>query len=142
VEQGDHLERPPSVGAAIAPSARIRLATGETKAVAELRRGDRLSTGSTVAGVIQKLVTETVTLEGTEMTPTTLYWSPEGQWKRAGAAAREARAVGAVATPKVYYSCVVVPNSQIELESGLRIRDYLEWCSPDTEAPYRVAMGA
>jgi hypothetical protein len=127
-----------SAGMALAPSTRIRLATGECKAAAELRRGDRLSTGSTVAGVIQKLVTDTVTVNGVEMTPTTLYWAPEvSQWKRTGV-------VGAAETSetasKTFLSFVAVPNSQIELESGIRIRDYLEWCSPDAEAPYRTAM--
>lgn len=127
-----------SAGMALAPSTRIRLATGECKAATELRRGDRLSTGSTIAGVIQKLVIDTVVVDGVEMTPTTLYWAPEeSQWKRTGTQAAE---VTAETAPKIFLSFIAAPNSQIELESGLRIRDYLEWCSPDAEAPYRTAM--
>ena len=33
-------------------------------------------------------------------------------------------------------SLVVTPNSQIELENGIRIRDYMELCSPDAEIHY------
>jgi hypothetical protein len=33
-------------------------------------------------------------------------------------------------------SFIVVPNSQIELENGIRIRDYMELCSPDSEIHY------
>jgi hypothetical protein len=33
-------------------------------------------------------------------------------------------------------SLVVTPNSQIELENGLRVRDYMELCSPDAEMYY------
>lgn len=91
--------------------------------------------------MIQKLVTDTVTVNGVEMTPTTLYWAPEeSQWKRTGTVATVGEAETSDTVPKTFLSFVAVPNSQIELENGLRIRDYLEWCSPDAETPYRTAM--
>jgi hypothetical protein len=37
-------------------------------------------------------------------------------------------------------SFIVVPNSQIELRSGLRIRDYMELCSPDSEIHYSKVL--
>ena len=37
-------------------------------------------------------------------------------------------------------SFIVIPNSQIELEDGLRIRDYMELCSPDSEIHYSKCL--
>jgi hypothetical protein len=37
---------------------------------------------------------------------------------------------------KEVLSFIVVSNSQIELNSGLIIRDYMELCSPDSETYY------
>jgi hypothetical protein len=39
-------------------------------------------------------------------------------------------------------SFIVIPNSQIELEDGLRIRDYMELCSPDSEIHYSKCLEA
>ena len=35
-----------------------------------------------------------------------------------------------------FVSLIVTPNSQIELENGIYVRDYMELCSPDTETYY------
>jgi hypothetical protein len=38
--------------------------------------------------------------------------------------------------PFEWVSFVVVPHSQIELEDGMIVRDYMELCSPDAEQYY------
>lgn len=122
-------------GMAMDPLTRIRMKSGEIKCAMDLEMGDELSTGSTIAGVIQKRVKEwVITKDGIGLTPTTLYWNEEGKlWERIGW-------IGDTTSlekeEKDYCSFVVVPQSQIELENGIFIRDYMEWCSPDTEKIY------
>lgn len=101
-------------------------------AAKDIRIGDELSTGSQVVGLIQREISEFCTLEnGVRITPATLYWDDEtNQWKRMG----EHHAYQT--KMDTFLSFVVVPNSQIELENGLRIRDYMELCSPDAEMYY------
>jgi hypothetical protein len=41
---------------------------------------------------------------------------------------------------KEFVSFVVVPNSQLELEDGTRVRDYMELCSPDAETYYTAHL--
>jgi hypothetical protein len=41
---------------------------------------------------------------------------------------------------KEMMSFVVVPNSQIELEDGLILRDYMEVCSPDSKMHYTAVF--
>jgi hypothetical protein len=116
---------------AINEEARIKTAHGLV-AAKDIRIGDTLSTGSQVVGLIRREISEYCTLEnGTRITPATLYWDIEAaQWKRMGEH-------HAYQTKRdVFVSFVVVPNSQIELENGLRIRDYMELCSPDAEMYY------
>jgi hypothetical protein len=134
------LNAVPSVGktysyadanSAINEEARIKTAHGLV-AAKDIRIGDTLSTGSQVVGLIRREISEYCTLEnGTRITPATLYWDIEAaQWKRMGEH-------HAYQTKRdVFVSFVVVPNSQIELENGLRIRDYMELCSPDAEMYY------
>jgi hypothetical protein len=118
-------------GMAVHPSTGIRMATGDIQAAETLRIGDRLSTGGTVAGVIRKQVSEKITLEdGIQLTPSTLHWdSVEEKWKRFEPQEKSTR-------QETFCSFVVIPHSQIELSTGLHIRDYMEWCSPDTEQFY------
>lgn len=119
-------------GMAVHPSTEIKMATGEVCRAESIRLGDRLSTGSVVAGVIRKRVSDIIeTKEGIRLSTSTLYWDEmEEKWKR----------FTPVPVPdseeETFCSFVVVPNSQLELSSGLRIRDYLEYCSPDTEQNY------
>ncbi len=129
---------PTEYGMAVAPETAIRLASGETLPAEKVAMGDKLVTGATVVGVIQKEVESWVTLEdGTEVTPSTLLWNAkEGRWRRVyEEISTPVNPVAAVAR-RIFCSWVVVPNSQVELASGLRLRDYLEYCSPDTEHAY------
>lgn len=102
-------------------------------AAKDIKIGDKLSTGSEVVGLIRREVSEICTLSnGVQLTPATLYWEKETeQWKRFG----EHQAYTTRQT-KEMVSFVVVPNSQIELEDGTRIRDYMEVCSPDSKMHY------
>ena len=98
----------------------------------QIQIGDYLTTGSEVVGIIRRQVSEVCTLSNkVSLTPATLYWDKEvNQWKRMGEhhAYRQNHAE--------FISFVVVPNSQIELEDGMRVRDYMEVCSPDSEMYY------
>lgn len=102
-------------------------------AAKDIKIGDKLSTGSEVVGLIRRETSEICTLSnGVQMTPATLYWDKETeQWKRMG----EHHAY-TTEQKKEMVSFVVVPNSQIELEDGLIIRDYMEVCSPDSKMHY------
>lgn len=128
-------------GAAVSPATRIRTQQG-IRSANEIQLGDVLSTGSTVVGVIRKKVTEYAARpNGEEWALSTLYWDEgEGQWKRWG----EGRLPSSPASPpppeKEFCAFVVVPNSQLELEDGTRIRDYMEWCSPDAEKAYTCQL--
>jgi hypothetical protein len=91
--------------------------------------GDMLSTGSQVAGVIRKVVTEICVIDGVMITPSTLFWNGS-HWLRFG------EKYPYRLTSMECISLIVTPNSQIELDNGIRVRDYLEICSPDTELYY------
>jgi hypothetical protein len=120
-------------GMAIGSSVKIHTQKGLYPA-GEIQIGDVLSTGSTVVGVIRKKVTEyDASVEGKEISWSTLYWEDtEQRWRRWIQRIPE----GKRQTEKELCSFVVVPNSQLELENGMRIRDYMEWCSPEAEAVY------
>ena len=98
----------------------------------QIQIGDRLTTGSEVVGIIRRQVSEVCTLShNVSLTPATLHWDQKvNQWKR----------LGEHHTYRTHHaefiSFVVVPNSQIELEDGTRVRDYMEVCSPDSEMYY------
>jgi hypothetical protein len=104
------------------------------KQAKDIAVGDRLSTGSEVVGLIRREVTEVCTLpNGIQLTPATLYWNPSAnQWNRCGMD----YAWTTLSTKKERVSFVVVPHSQIELEDGTIVRDYMELCSPDAEQYY------
>ena len=115
-------------GFALQEDARICLEKGVVP-IKEIRIGDRLSTGSQVVGVIRKCVKEVCIIDGIQITPSTLFWDGS-VWVRFG----ERYTIDAVDTEMI--SLVVTPNSQIELEHGLYVRDYMELCSPDAEMHY------
>lgn len=98
----------------------------------DIQIGDKLVTGSEVVGLIRKRVKEISKLaNGIVITPSTLYWNiNENKWERVG----EKEEI--IETNIELVSFIVVPNSQIELEDGMRIRDYMELCSPDSEMHY------
>jgi hypothetical protein len=123
-------------------NARIKLKDGTFKAAKCMQIGDELSTGSKVVGIVHKQQTEFCAVPGntgkTEfMSPATLLWdSASSKWIRAGELHTPFSLLSPPTSPLVFVSFIVTPNSQIELESGLQVRDYMELCSPDTEAFY------
>ena len=108
--------------------------TSGLKQAKDIKVGDKLSTGCEVVGLIRREITEICTLpNGVELTPATLYWNPSAnQWNRCG----EDYTWVKTPTKKEWVSFVVVPHSQIELEDGTTVRDYMELCSPDAEQYY------
>ena len=116
---------------AIEEHAKIKTING-LYAAKDIKIGMKLSTGSEVVGLIRRNVVESCTLPSqNQVTPATLYWKADvNQWRRCG------EDYEIVSKPNEWISFVVVPNSQIELEDGTRIRDYMELCSPDAEQYY------
>ena len=92
----------------------------------------KLSTGSEVVGLIRRQVSESCTLPNQiKVTPATLYWNAaKNEWRRCG------EDYPFMEAKEEWISFVVVPNSQIEMEDGTRVRDYMELCSPDAEQYY------
>ncbi len=115
----------------------IKTIEGKKKAK-NVRIGDKLVTGGEVVGLIRRKVNEVCELDnGVITTPSTLYWNKdENKWERFGDKMkfREEK--------MELVSFIVVPNSQIELEDGLRVRDYMELCSPDSEIHYSKCLEA
>jgi hypothetical protein len=118
-------------GAAFDENTNIKTING-FKSAKDIKIGDKLITGSEVVGLIRKKVKEISKLQnGLVITPSTLYWdTKENKWERVG----EKEEI--IESTVELISLVVVPNSQIELEDGIRIRDYVELCSPDSETAY------
>lgn len=118
---------------AVNPDAKIRTKRGLV-AAKDIQMGEVLTTGSTVVGLIRREVSEYCELENNvRVTPATLYWDTH-QWKRMG----EHQAYQK--TTDIFVSFVVVPNSQLELEHGIIVRDYMELCSPDAEMHYATVL--
>lgn len=113
----------------------IKTLQGSKKA-SEIKIGDKLVTGSEVVGLIQRRITQVCKLDnGLIITPSTLVWSTTNNiWERCG----EQNKI--IDESRDLVSFVVVPNSQIELEDGKRIRDYMELCSPDSEIHYSTRL--
>jgi hypothetical protein len=116
---------------AIEEHAKIKTENGLC-AAKDIKIGMKLSTGSEVVGLIRRQVSESCILPNQiHVTPATLYWNAEAnQWRRCG------EDYEFVSKQDEWISFVVVPNSQIELEDGTRVRDYMELCSPDAEQYY------
>ena len=121
------------------PDTLVQLANGSFRPAKHLVTGDQLATGSRVTGIIHKQIHEfcRVTINGTTvcMGPATLVWiKEEDQWLRACAIAPIEQC------HTVFLGFIVTPNSQIELTGGIRVRDYMELCSPDAEALYTAEL--
>ncbi len=108
------------------------------KPAKDIKIGDKLPTGSEVIGLIRRKVNEiSELLDGTKITPSTLVWNKyTNNWIRVGEMSRFTY------EPTEIISFITIPNSQIELENGLIIRDYMELCSPDSEMYYSQKLEA
>ena len=109
-----------------------------TKLAKDIKIGDKLPTGSEVIGLIRREVSEiSKTADGVSITPSTLVWNKnKNKWKRVGEMTKF------MYEPTEIISFITIPNSQIELENGLVIRDYMELCSPDSEMYYSKKLEA
>ena len=127
---------------AVQRSCRIKLKDGTYKAARNLQLGDELSTGSKIVGILHKQQTEfccvpTAAGKPEFVSPATLLWNPAAaKWIRAGELHKPYSLKSQPTSPLVFLSFIVTPNSQLELESGLTVRDYMELCSPDAETFY------
>lgn len=113
----------------------IRMKNGSLCCAHNIKLGDKLSTGATVIGVIEREVYETCMVEGTCMAAATCTWH-QNRWRRVG----EIFNVDKTEIPQIMFSFVVSPSSMIQLADGRTIRDYLEVCSPDSEKHYSAAI--
>jgi len=120
---------------AISENTLIKTITG-LKLAKDIQIGDKLVTGSEVVGLIRRVAKELCILpNGIRVTSSTLFWnSTNNKWERFG------DKYEIVNNEQEMVSFVVIPNSQIELEDGLRIRDYMELCSPDSEMYYSKCL--
>jgi hypothetical protein len=118
-------------GFAIQEDVKIKTERGLVSAK-DIRVGDKLTNHGEIVGVIRKEINEISQLPNKiGITPSTLYWNKEqNQWKRFG----ESHTI--IHKKEEYMSFVVIPHSQIELEDGMVVRDYMEVCSPDSELYY------
>jgi P2-related tail formation protein len=111
---------------------KIRLKSGELKEAKNIKIGDKLSLGGEVIGIIKREVNEICKWGDISVTPSTLYWDKNtNKWIRFGQVYEIIKTI-----PQNMVSFIVIPNSQIELENGIIIRDYMELCSPDSEKYY------
>jgi hypothetical protein len=136
-----HLTKlPDEYSPSIDPEARIILKDGRRFPVENIILGDDLSTGSKVVGVILKEVKEVSKIpQGRYLGAATLVWhNSSHSWKRA----KEIWGSHNLGVAKVFRSFICTPNSQLELATDppIRIRDYLEVCSPDSEIEYSNAL--
>ena len=125
-------------GFAISETIGIKTANGIV-AAKDIKMGEKLENGSTIIGVIRRKMNEVCTPFGDPtkiVTPSTLYWD-QTKWTRFG------ETHSFVKKPRELLSFVAVPSSQIELEDGTIVRDYMELCSPDAEIHYskHIEMG-
>lgn len=126
-----------SSGGVLHPETLLRMKDGSLCAIRNVQLGDSLSTGACIAGIIHKKVHSLCSLGNKWIASGTLIWQKDTQsWVRIGTqnAIQQRTAIG--------IALVVLTNSQIELENGLRIRDYMELCSPDAEHIYEKMLSA
>ena len=126
---------------AVSSETRIRMADKSVKQANQIQLGDKLSTGK-VVGLVRKRVNRACWPSPTEAVGEgACLWDPEATlWKRAGELFKSEK----LSQDHIFYGFVVTPTAQIELESGHRIRDYIEVHSPETEHVYaeKIAKSA
>jgi hypothetical protein len=117
------------------PAMRIRMADGSLKEARHICTGDRLSTGGQVIGLLQKEVREVCPFAQGFLGAATLVWRQD-RWSRIGTFLPSIK----LFTPAIYIGFVVLPQNQIELHTGDRIRDYIEIACPDVEEIYQAEL--
>ena len=116
------------------PDTEISMEDGTVLKARDLQIGDRLSTGSRIGGIVHKELREVCSInENTWVGSATLVWNKKAQqWTRASTLVKP----HLLQVPVIGIGLIVLTNSQIELANGIRIRDYMELCSPDSERFY------
>lgn len=124
-------KKPSEYSPSVSGETKIRMYDGKTKEAKDVVLGDVLITG-TVAGLVKKEVENICKIAHDEIIAEgTLLWDPEScLWLRA------AELYEVKKEKAVFYNFVVTPTAQIQLASGIRIRDYVEVHSPETEQFY------
>jgi hypothetical protein len=138
--QNTNVILPSEYSPAVDSETRIILEDGRRFPAGNIILCDKLSTGNQVVGVIEKEIYEISRLKnGIEMGAATLLWDEASKiWRRA----KEVYGSYKLREPKIFKSFICTFNSQLELATDppLRIRDYLEVCSPDSEIAYSNAL--
>ena len=112
------------------PETQIIMKNNEKKQLSEISIGEQVSTGR-VSGIVKRHVYETViTSNGTRTTPSTLLWSEDLHWERAGHINSD---IIYTKVPREMISLIVMDSSYFETDQGDIIRDFMEVHSPDAE---------
>ena len=132
-QQSQPLENSPTFH----PDTEVKLWTGKLVKVRDLTVGTRLSTGNYIGGIFHKEVQEVCHVGPNILGSATLAWNPQQrQWIRVG----HQHPIRRYEEPVVFIGLFALTGSQIELASGITVRDYLELCSPDAETFYAAEM--
>ena len=120
------------------PDTEIKLEDGTILKARDLQIGDRLSTGSRIGGIVHKELREVCSInETTWLGSATLVWNKQTQqWTRAASIVKPIL----LSNPVIGIGLFALTNSQIELANGIRVRDYMELCSPDSEQFYEKML--
>jgi len=120
------------------PDTEIKLEDGTILKARDLQVGDRLSTGAQIGGIVHKELREVCPInETTWMGSATLVWNKElHRWTRAASIVKPSL----FSAPVIGIGLIALTNSQIELANGIRVRDYMELCSPDSERFYEQML--
>jgi len=120
------------------PDTEISMEDGTVLKARDLQVGDRLSTGSRIGGIVHKELREVCSInENTWVGSATLVWNKNAhQWTRASTLVKP----HLLQVPVIGIGLIALTNSQIELANGIRIRDYMELCSPDSERFYEQML--
>ena len=120
------------------PDTEITLEDGTVLKARDLQIGDRLSTGSYIGGIVHKELRDVCWINKTTwMGSATLVWNKQtNRWTRAASIVKPSL----LPAPVVGIGLIALTNSQIELANGIRTRDYMELCSPDSEHFYEQML--
>jgi len=120
------------------PDTEIKLEDGTVLKARDLQLGDRLSTGSRIGGLVHKELQEVCSINKDTWTGSaTLVWNKQtNKWTRAASIINP----HLLPAPVVGIGLFALTNSQIELANGIRVRDYMELCSPDSERFYEQML--